>query len=183
MDFAIGIDPSQRHTGVCVVRRNNPTVIAESYDIETGKLSILDSGLLIRGELRRLFSRYPNATYAVEKSMPGARCGALLFYVQMILLEELSAGTDRKLVHILPVQLKSFMKSKVGVVPSNKTEIVRYARELSKFKGRMSSHIADAYFLALAAGDVRDGLYSYNISRGELPIISWRVLGGRYSDT
>lgn len=176
MEF-IGIDPSQRHTGICVM---GPDLkIKDSYDITTEGLAILESGFKVRVELGQLFGKYPDAVYSVEKMMPAAGSGALLFYFQMILLEELATRTTRKLVHPLPIQLKSFMKMLTGTVPTNKTEIVKRAKELSGYTKRMSSHIADAYFLARAAKMAVEGRYEYNLSRLELPLFSWEVIGGK----
>jgi len=172
----VGLDPSQRHTGVCVI---NPELkIIEAYDIKTDGMNILEAGLYIRAQLGILMDKYPRALYSVEKMMPNARNGALLFYVQMILLEEMEKRTTKRLCHLLPIQLKSFMKKLTGKVPDSKSEIVNAAKVLTSFRGRMSSHMADAYFLARAGDQVLSGQYEYNLSEVELPLYNWEILGG-----
>lgn len=173
----VGIDPSQRHTGVCVL--DSKLQVVEKYDIVTGEMTILDSAKHLRAEVSKLFKKYPHAIYGIEKMMPSARCGALLFYMQMVVLEELERDTTRLLVHLLPIQLKSYMQRKHGFTPNNKTAIVNSAKALSGVKGRMSSHQADAYFLARACEDVAAGRYEYALSKVELKLFSWSVLNGR----
>jgi len=173
----IGIDPSQRHTGVCIL--GGQQKIDKAFDIKTDGLSILDSVKRLRGELRQLFLQYPTATYSVEKMMPSARSGALLFYVQMALLEELvSVNATPALAHPLPIQLKSFMIKRFGFDPSTKTAIVEEAKKHSGYSGRMSSHMADAYFLARMADEVINHRYSYPLSKVELQLFTWKVING-----
>lgn len=173
----IGIDPSQRHTGVCVL---SPDLkIAEAYDIAVPELPVLESGVVIRKAVGELFDKYPDATYTMEKMMPAARNGALLYYVQMLILEELAARTSKRLAHPLPVQLKSFIRDTTGKMPVNKTDIVNSAKSASGYQRRMSSHMADAYFLARLGEMVSKGLYRYTLSKVELPLFSWGVIGGR----
>lgn len=173
----IGIDPSQRNTGICVLGEDHH--VADRYDITTGTMSILDSAALLRLKIGVLFKKYPDATYGIEKMMPSARCGALLFYMQMVILEEFQAHTSRRLVHLLPVQLKSYMQKRYAFIPKDKTSIVNKAKELSGVTGRMSSHQADAYFLARACEEVIAGRYEYALSKVELKLFSWSVLNGR----
>lgn len=173
----IGIDPSQRHTGVCILGED--LKISKAYDIKTGDLSILDSVNHLRLGLRDLFKEHPTATYSVEKMMPSARSGALLFYVQMALLEELVLSNPApKLVHPLPIQLKSFMIKKFGFDPGTKTAIVEAAKKHTGYVGRMSSHMADAYFLARMADAVINHRYSYPLSKVELQLFTWKVING-----
>lgn len=176
MYHIIGIDPSQRHTGVCIL--NSKLDVVEIFDVVTGQEPILESGMMIREQMEVLFKGYPDAIYSMEKMMPGATCGPLLFYVQMIILESMARCTTKKLVHPLPIQLKSYMKKLLGAVPSNKTEIVQGFKKLTSFKGRASSHCADAYFLARMGDEVAAKRYSYRLSEKELPIMSWGVLNG-----
>jgi Holliday junction resolvasome RuvABC endonuclease subunit len=174
----IGIDPSQRHTGICVLSDTDPMLIAETREIKTEELPILDSVRKIRVEIGELFGQYPDAVYSMEKMMPTATAGALLFYVQMAILEELESRTSKKLIHPLPVQLRSYVRRVTGILPQNKTQTVELAKRASGYTKRMSSHIADAYFLARMGKAVVDGMYEYKLSRGELPLLSWEVLGG-----
>lgn len=177
LQMIIGIDPSQRHTGVCILDKD--LSIVQAYDIVTGSVPLLESGIIVREMLGVLFDQYPTATYSVEKMMPSARNGHHLFYIQMVLLEELAQRTNKRLIHPLPIQLKSFMKSLLGTVPETKTDIVKAAKQLTSFPGKMTSHVADAYFLARLGDRVLNNNYKYNVSRIELPIISWEVIGGR----
>lgn len=172
----IGIDPSQRNTGVCIL--NPDRTVKEVYTLKTEALPLLESGEVMRAGFVTLFTLYPDALYAVEKMIPRAFSGAALFYVQMIMLEEMARLTTKRLVHPLPVQLRSFMKSVTGSVPANKTETVAKFKALTSFQGRASSHVADAYFLALLGAAVLDGRYKYRLSEDELPLTSWRAING-----
>lgn len=173
----VGIDPSQRNTGVCVT--DSKLKILESFDIKTTTEPLLESIQAIRKGLEVLMRKYPDALYVAEKQMPSAKAGHHLFCVQMAMLEEMSKWTRCRLAHPLPIQLRSFMKSEVGKVPETKSETVQNAKLLSSFKGRMSSHMADAYFLCRLGAAVKDGRYKYKLSQVELPLISWRVEGGQ----
>lgn len=176
MNYIVGIDPSQRHTGVCILDQH--LKVLEVFDIVTGATPILESGIMIRDQIGILFKKYPDALYCMEKMMPGATCGPLLFYVQMIILESMAEHTSKRLVHPLPVQLRSYMKKLLGKVPENKTATVQGFRELTSFKGRVSSHCADAYFAARMGDEVVNNRYSYRLSEKELPIMSWGVING-----
>lgn len=173
----VGIDPSQRHTGICVLGEG--LEIQASFDIKTEGLTILDSGVFLRSELAKLFARYPDALFSVEKMMPTARSGALLFYVQMLLMEELlKVSSTPRLVHPLPIQLKSYMQKEFKFVPKNKVDIVNAAKYHSGYVGRMSSHMADAYFLGRLAHSVVTGGFKYALSAKELPLSNWKIING-----
>lgn len=172
----IGIDPSQRHVGVCVLGEDLKVV--EMLEIAP-KAPILESAVEIRDGMRLVCKKYPHAMYSMEKMMPQATNGALLFYIQMVILEVIAEHTSKRLAHPLPIQLRSYMKKLLGAVPDNKTATVQGFKRLTSFKGRVSSHCADAYFLARMAEEVKAKRYSYKLSEVELPLMTWGVMNGQ----
>jgi hypothetical protein len=166
-------------SGLCFIKDGPESVeIEDAFEITTEDLPILESGLKIKERVATVFKRYPAATYCIEKMIAGATTSPLLFYVQMAILEEWNRYTEKRLIHPLPIQLKSYIKSITGETPKNKTAIVEAARTLSGYRRRMSSHIADAYFLALLGRDVLAGKHSYKRSINELPLFFGDVLSG-----
>lgn len=172
----IGIDPSQRHTGICVLSKSLEVVSLS--EIKTGDMPVLESIVYIRNEMRKVCKVYPTAVYSMEKMMPQATNGALLYCVQMAILEVLGDSTSKQLVHPLPIQLKSYMKKLLGQVPPNKTAIVEGFKAATLYKGRVSSHCADGYFLARMAEEVVNKRFKYNLSKVELPLMTWGVIDG-----
>lgn len=172
----VGIDPSQRHTGLCVLHPDGR--IAATKEIVTGDLSLMDSGVKVRRELHEFIIQEDlrGSVFCMEKQLPRLTAGPQLFYVQMLVLEILQLYTERLLVFPLPVQLKSYIKNRTGETPRSKSDVVRLAKALSGVKGRTSSHVADAYFLALLSMDLRDGKHSFRLSEAELPLISWGTI-------
>lgn len=179
----IGVDPSVRHTGIIILDDN--AKVLRTAEIQTGDMPLLDALGHIRKEFRSWTQNNVNSEqdiFAIEKMMPTARSGPSLFVVQMLLLgllEELYGQDTPKLVHPLPVQLKSYLKKVGGEVPPNKTAIVNLYKKETGNTQRVSSHIADAYFLARMARDVVAGRYAYQLSVKELPLTSWRPISGK----
>ena len=115
---------------------------------------------------------------SLERPINSSVSGPILFSVQMFVYRFLfENGFDGKIVNPLPVQLKSYMK-KAGVEDiSCKSGVVRACRQRTGL-GRISSHEADAYFLALMAREVVLGTYKYKRPTDKVGIHSLEVIYG-----
>lgn len=166
----IGIDPSQRGTGFCIL--NAAGEYEDSHTIETTGLTIIPSLAKIRQQISDLVAVNRDACYGMERMLPTARNGALLFTVQVCILEILNTLSNQNLAMPLPIQLRSYMVKRAGFVPTNKSATVLAFREATGQKA-VSSHEADAYFLARLARDVSLGKFSYAAPSVELPLLPW----------
>lgn len=193
----VGIDPSQRHTGLCLLREGETE--PRFYEIQTGTQDIMTSSIIIEQELKH-WMRFLNCldtVFCLEKSVSGGFTSALLFHVQMVILKTIEqwpfyaapspcgvkpSVARVRLVWPLPVQLKSYMQKMCGVQGVSKEAIVARCKQMvPSYKGRMSSHKADAYFLARLGKAVIEGRWSYKLSEKELRILpneQWEIING-----
>ena len=124
--------------------------------------------------------RDANTVICLERQLSvGGQSSSLMFSVQMSVLRALQDMrlTD-KVVMPLPTQLKSYIKKVHGVDPKSKSVIVSRMKELTGIQGRVSSHKADAYFLARAARDVMLGRWQYKIPSKEIQLFPGEILNG-----
>jgi len=177
----LGIDPSQRHTGLCFLENRE----AEPHfcEIQTGDLPLAESALDLRSDFRtwvgHMMQRGDTLLVAMEKQVVGGHMSLTLFHIQMVLIEELATFSDRrvKLVFPLPVQLKKYMRERHGVIVSSKTQIVRSYQE--KYGGgRISSHKVEAFYLALMGIDCSEGSWKYKLPAREPPLSRLEIVGG-----
>lgn len=179
--LSIGIDPSLRHTGLCLLSEGAEPLF---YEIKTLAPDILSAGWELEGELKQWLKRsVPPFRFLLgqEKMLISGWSSNTLFHVQMIVLKMVQAhceGIEYPFTCMpLPVQLKAYMRDMHKVSIKDKTSIVRSFKEQTGIKG-MSSHCAEAYYLARLVRDVYEGRWSYKLSK-DLPIIPWEVLGGK----
>lgn len=173
----LGIDPSLRHTGVTLL--SGDSLVVFTGEVKTTDAAILTSTRALRRDLQKVFSEVKKLApggldFSMEQMMPTASSGALLFHVQMLILESIEDTFGRVMIHHpLPVQLKSYIK-KVSKGPiESKTDIVNSFRELSGVQGRVSSHIADAYFLARLGQDVSRGRFAFKPPSKGYKLMDW----------
>lgn len=178
----IGIDPSLRHTGICYLKENSRPIF---HEIQPKSKDILSAAEELRngiGGIRTSFPMILRSTLVVslEKQLSiGAHTSALMFYIQMVVLETLNENfVNFQLVMILPVQLKSYMRTMANVDIRNATTIVRSFKNNMGYQGRISQHCVDAYYLARAAKDVQEGRWSYKLPSKEQPLHPWDILHG-----
>ena len=192
MQRAIGIDPSQRHTGIAILENGSRPAF---YEIK-GKGDILSCALQIRQELTDILSTEANegTLYCVEKQLSvGGHSSSLQFYIQMIVLETIGQFVFEKyeldpvFVMPLPVQLKSFMQKAHDMRTKTKTEIVESWKEkYQEFdwaQGRISSHKVDAFCLANMGLEIMDLNWEYKLPTKEAPLIPWEIICRRPSRT
>jgi len=186
MRVVVGIDPSLRRTGICWLRGGK---VEGFKEIQPKQPDLLSSFYHIEGSLLDLMWEWRThedepPLFGIEKQLSvGGHTSSLMFAVQMLVLRVIrSTFSDVYLVHPLPVQLKSYIKKRSGIKgKATASEIVRAALatdDFSNFSGRISQHVADAYFLAKAAEEALAGTWVYNLSRKEIPIHPWGLIGG-----
>lgn len=171
-----GIDPSQRNVGLCF-RKSGAQSWFHQIQPET---DILSSGREIQQKLLQYFRLYQPTVFALEKQMPNATItGPLLFYIQMVVLGTIHEYTkEPKLVWPLPIQLRSYLKKRVGADISSKGTVVAHFKETENYPLRISSHCVEAFYLTRLAEDVLAGVWNYKLSEKELKIVDWKVING-----
>lgn len=180
----LGIDPSQRHTGLALYTGGS-VVFREIKPIE---VDVLSSVLRLKESLRTYLKEIPQVqelVVSMEKQVLSGHSSTLLFYVEMAVAEVLHEVGVRKMVSPLPIQLKSFMKKVEGVGIASKTEIVasfraRYGEEYGV--SRISSHCVEAFYLVKLAKAVLEGSWGYKLPASEVPLYPWSVIGGKVGD-
>lgn len=182
IEGALGVDPSLRHTGLCLLR-GAETRFAE---IKPQKQDVLSATQELRIGLRKVLvdwglTQKEPALIAIEKQLStGGSSSALMFHVQLVVLEELKplfAVKGVELVFPLPVQLKSYLQHQ-GIGTDRKSQVVRAAKTAIGVETRLSSHCAEAYYLAQLAQEVSKGKWQYNLPRKEIPLVPWKIKNG-----
>jgi len=179
----LGVDPSQRHTGLCLYEQGAESIF---FEIKPQAQDLITSTDELRQNLRRarvsLGVDTSRLVCSMEKQLSaGAHTAALMFHVQMVVLEELRdwmLPRDLVLVMPLPIQLKSYMKKVHEVDTKNATSIVQSFRKIHGFEGRISQHCVDAWFLVRMAEDVLAGRWTYKLPSKERPLFPWRTVNG-----
>lgn len=188
MKYIVGIDPSQRHTGLCFMNRKDSSEPSlRFHEIKTDGLDVLSSKLKIYDDLHQwmnnLDKEFPikkNVIFAVEKQLSvGGHTSPLLFYIQMSILEVIKErDSDPVLIMPLPIQLKSYMKRRHGVDITNATTIVRDFKMKNNFSGRISQHCVDGFYMALLGKDVFEGSHTYKLPSKEFRLTPWEIKNG-----
>lgn len=175
----LGIDPSQRHTGLCLLRETGPTF----HEIQTEGLDVLSSAKKVKQELHDWL--YQNCdpehieAFAPEKQLSvGGQSSSLMFFMQMAILEEI--GNIRQnpcLIMPLPIQLQSYVKKKYHA-PVSGRDYVDFFKKSTGYRGRISIHCVDAYYLAKLAQDVLGGSWRYKKPSKEADLTPWEITNG-----
>lgn len=173
----VGIDPSQRHTGVCFLTEAGPFFT----EIKTGTEDVLTSSQSLRRHLRSFLREHnaQNAVFCIEKQLSvGGNSSSLMFHMQMNVLEVVrQLSPSPVLIMPLPVQLQSYIRRRHGCEnPKSATQVVAAAKRALNLKGRFSQHLADAYFLGILARDVLAGTWSYKKPSREQPLVPWEIV-------
>jgi len=187
MRVVVGIDPSLRRTGICWLRGGK---VEGWNEIQPEQPDLLSSFSHIEGHLHDLFWEWrvhedEPPLFGVEKQLSvGGHTSSLMFAVQMLVLRVIKTNfPDVYIAHPLPIQLKSYIKKRTDIQgKATAGEIVRAAKasgDFVNYEGRFSQHVADAYFLAKLAEEALEGTFEYNLSKKEIPIHPWKLIGGK----
>lgn len=180
--ITIGCDPSIRHTGLCFLRGAEAPVY---HEIQTGKLDVTEANRELRLQMEGFLQDYTDTAkdfelvLGIERQMAQAAVNGWLMMVSMVAVCE--AVQDRfpevRLVAPYPNQLKAYISGRYRVKTGTKTQIRNGHRKLNGGK-LVSSHKAEAWFLAKMAGDVLAGNWSYNQSPTKPDVFPWPIMRG-----
>lgn len=179
MDHILGIDPSERNTGLALYERGAGVVFTE---IAPKEVDVLSAVLHLQRDLREYCAKRgigPHTLVSIEKMVLSGHSSTLLFYVQMAVLEVLAERGITHMLHPLPIQLHSFIKKFEKGSIGSKTEIVASFREkYGKKLGtkRLSSHCVDAFYLLRLAQEVCRGSWEYNLPSKEVRLFPWTLV-------
>lgn len=176
----VGIDPGQRHTGLCLLTEAGPVF----HEIRTGEEDVLTSLRTIRAELiswRMTHSLHAgNTTFAMEKQLSvGGQSSSLMFAVQMTILDVITPSDGIKIVSPLPIQLVSYLKKVHNIDTTSASSIVKSFQTQLNWKKRISQHCVDAYYLARLAQDVLAGKWEYKLPSNEQKLFPGTTLNGK----
>jgi hypothetical protein len=175
----IGVDPSQRHTALCLLRGAEP----HFHEVKPTE-DMLTAARKTRRETIQFVKEHhaEDAAWAIEKQLSvGGSMSALQFYFQMQILEivrHFNPDRHPALIMPMPIQLKSYITKTQGC-PSPKGRIlVDHLKKQTELNGRISEHKAMAYYMALLGRDVLTGVWRYNRTKNEAPLHPWKTING-----
>jgi hypothetical protein len=156
------------------------------HEIYTEGLSTLLAIRKIRGEFEAFclmqLSRDEEVCFSIEKQLSvGGQSSSLLFHVYMSVLDVVYTMDERQKFHFvspLPVQLKSYIKKRLGLTPDPDSRLVREWKEKYRYQPRISAHRVEAWCLARLARDVLEGSWQYKLPSKEAPLVPWKTING-----
>lgn len=180
----LGVDPGLRKTGLARYEEGQPI---EFQEISTNASNLLGETAEIRAGFRNWLNSKDGRPFwfTMERQLStGGESAALMFHVQMLLLEEFEDWTQQQIYEPkvslpLPVQLRSYMKRRWNVDLTNGTSVVKSYKEITKRPGRISKHCVDAFFLTQMGKDIFSGNFHYKLPTKELTLVPWEILNGQ----
>lgn len=178
MSAVLGLDPGQRHVGLCLLPLGGgPPLFNE---VTTDKADIYTSGVIIDTGLRQWFSSLPRPDLvSIERQGSAGASSQLMFlmmYIALRVVYETWPGID--ITSPLPNQLKSYARHKYNIMDLSKSGLVKGYKSINKTAARISSHKVDAWFLARLGQDVLAGTWKYKQPANELPLTPKAILYG-----
>jgi len=176
----IGIDPSQRHTGLCVLRDSGPSF----FEIQPKQDNILECMEYLAEEFSSFLAENSGieTMICVERQLSvGGQSSSLMFLVQMLILNCIKKHRPTQkmeLVMPLPIQLKSYITKMHGIETKSKSSIVAGFRKQMDWQKRISSHRVEAYYLAKLAKDVLLGRWQYKLPSRETNLFEGTIING-----
>lgn len=179
--IVIGVDPGLRHTGLCLLEEGAEPFFRE---LKPKATNLLDCTHELENGLRGLVpyvKGHSEVWIGMERQLAvGGESSALMYLIQYVLVKGLRGIVlDAKWVLPLPVQLHSYLKKRHNLPDTKGRTIVKQCQTLINNTARLSSHCADAFYLALLARDVRKGTWQYNLPSKDLPIFPHRIENGQ----
>lgn len=177
----LGVDPSQRHTGLALLRGSDK----DFYEIKTGTEDVLTSAKTVRREFREFVESHScnRVALCVERQLVlGRQTSSLMFHMQMNLLQVIEEiwHHPRQFVMPLPNQLQSYIFHRHGLKPGKAASpVVNLYKKLTGDQRRVSIHCVDAYFLGQLGREVLKGTWEYNLPRKEPPQVPWSIANGK----
>jgi len=176
----IGIDPSQRHTGLCILRDSGPSF----FEIQPDQPDILECMDYLATEFRSWLRQnyHIGDQICIERQLSmGGQMSSLMFLVQMVVLNCIKRHAplqEMRLVMPLPIQLKSYMTKMHGIESKKKSSIVAGFKKQQNWQQRISSHKVEAFYLAKLAEDVLLGRWQYKLPSRETNLFEGTIING-----
>jgi len=176
--YFLGIDPSQRHTGLCLLDEDASRAVFR--ELKTKDSDLYTACQQLRSDFQATLIQWVGLGEVIvgfERQI--SRASPFLFHVQMELLEVLAEYLKWQksgIILPMPSQLRAYMRDAHKVNITNKSSTVNSFKKQVNYKTRISSHCAEAYYLARMAKDVYEGVWQFKRSR-ERPIIPWQEVG------
>lgn len=185
----VGIDPSQRNTGLALLDEDQAGACPTFYEIKTRGTDLLTSVRKIREEFAAFVeanTELDDVAFSMEKVVVSGHSSQLLFYVQMALFEVIQGRfvqCEPILINPLPVQLRSYIwhRYRIKLVGTQKGVVVNgFKEKYGKAWGiqRISSHCVEAFFLAKMGLEVLAHEWDYNAPQREPKLVPWNVIYG-----
>lgn len=185
-ELVVGIDPSLRHTGLVLERRGRAPIY---HEIKTGSAPVVGALGTLREGFRIWLAKHEvptrGALWAIERQMAQAEGNGWLMMLAQTAVCEVIADVARPPVLMVapyPNQLKAYISRVHGVKVGTKTQIRQGHRRLLRLQFSdaklVSSHKAEAWFLAQMARDVVEGRWSYEQSTTKPLLFPWPILRG-----
>lgn len=171
----LGIDPSKRHTGLCLIKAS--TGQAMFRELKTKDVDIFTACQQLKRDFQFTLLEWiglDDFTVGFERQI--SSLSAHQFYVQMQLFSVLHEWWGRhtpRIILPLPSQFRSYMRKVHAVDITRKSTTVASFRKQLNYTKRISSHCVEAYYLARMANDCYEGKWWFKTSK-ELPITPWQ---------
>lgn len=152
-------------------------------ELQTGTLPVLSAIQKMQAEFsswlhqNRVHHNLGRIAWGVERQMPQGDVNGWLMMVAMLAIFQVIEEVSRDEVTMVapyPNQLKSYIRQVHSVPIGSKQQIRRGHSKLTKGK-LVSSHKAEAWFLARMAQDVLDGRWSFDQSATRPKLAPWKL--------
>lgn len=180
--YILGIDPSQRHTGLCL-RDTTVSGAPRFYEIQPKEKELYASLKTLQEELSCFLKAFvqpippDQVAICIEKQGYAGHSAQTLFCAEMFIIDTIktSLGKMPKFLSPIPVQLESYLKKVEGLDICSKKSIVDGYKALHG-QGRISSHLVEAFYLTKLAEAVLAKSWRYNLSSNEIPRYPWPTI-------
>lgn len=172
-----GIDPGQRHVGICSLVGADPHL----YQIDTVREEVYPSFKIIRRGMIDLLRQFPEpALFVIERQGSSGFSSQVLYSMMISILDAIYyVYPEAKLALPLPIQVQSYAKHVHKADITNASSMVESYRRVTGDNSRVSQHKVDGYFMARMGQDLLAKTWGYKLPARELPIINGRVENGR----
>lgn len=179
----LGIDSSKNNTGLVVLGRDGQILDCETVTVAPNQSLIDCKNHMVTAVIDK-FKKWGDVGWVgIETEALRTITGPMLMFVRLSLMEAIydeAVRTNRPLSFTTPlaIQVRSYMKKKTGIMPSNKSDTVALFRSLTGVAKRVSSHIADAYFIAMLTKEILEGTWKITPQRDTMTFHSYPTVCG-----
>jgi hypothetical protein len=184
----LGIDPSQRHIGLCFTAES---ILSPRFRELKPEGDLLTCYQTLKNSLiyeLSFLDPYDDLVCVEKQLSVGGQSSGTMLVMQNAVHEAIQDWLSRRvskyrdlnfqLVSPLPIQLQKYIRDMIGFKGKTNGELVSFFKQQTSVAGRVSIHCVDAYYLTRLARDVRRGLWRYNLPSKEHPLHPWKILNG-----